>query len=132
MELERPGVDAEGLEAWLSQRAWGKHLESMDHDVEAMRGAIHSVNSLVGYRGIENLTRDELYTYQVCSCPSPGASRNIKNIKIAQELCPEVAWGPRLRNKSVKVRRSHTFFDFYCTISAPRPLRGHSSCILIF
>lgn len=65
VELERPGVDAEGLEAWLSQRAWGKHLESMDHDVEAMRGAIHSVNSLVGYRGIENLTREELYTYQV-------------------------------------------------------------------
>mmetsp|Transcript_124907 Transcript_124907/g.400090 ORF Transcript_124907/g.400090 Transcript_124907/m.400090 type:complete len:781 (+) Transcript_124907:123-2465(+) len=65
VEIERPGLDAAGLQRWLSQRAWGDALQRFDQEAEAMRGALHSVNIAVGYRGIENLSRDELYMYQV-------------------------------------------------------------------
>jgi hypothetical protein len=47
----------------------------------------------------------------LCS-PSPSTLQIIRNIIVAQTLCPEGLWGPRLCNKSAKNvwgRRLHTF-----------------------
>jgi hypothetical protein len=63
-----------------------------------------------------------MYEKPKCS-PSPGTLQEIQTIQVAQTLCPEGVWGPRLRNKGVKNMGAEGpthFLHFHCAISAPR------------
>ena len=64
---------------------------------------------------------------QKCGRPGVGTMRKLQNIKIAQNLCLEGVWGPRLRNKSVQNvwgLRPHTFVSLLlCNLGPRTPLR---------